>query len=225
MNKKIMIFIVAIILFIALVNISDVGHLLSVDNLVENKEILIDETHAHLLLMMIIYTISYIILVAIGLPVFIVYALAGGLMFGFVWGSVLAMFASLLGATLTFLATRSYLSLYFRNKYGHRLERFEKRLVNKQFRVMLGLRVFPGMPYFIITILAGLSEIGLRDFILATFLGNIPKKLLLVYIGYVLRSVDNLNEIVTPRLILPVVGFTLILVMSYFIRRQRKKGR
>jgi uncharacterized membrane protein YdjX (TVP38/TMEM64 family) len=221
MNKKIIIFLLATILLLIFIVTSDLGHIFTVDNLLENKDQLVKVTQEHFLVSMFTYVLSYVVLVAIGLPVFIVYALAAGLMFGFFMGNILTMGAAFIGAVITFLTTRHILYDYFRNKYGHRLAHMEKRLEDKELKVMLGLRLFPGMPYSIITVMTALSPMKLQNFMLGTFLGNMPKKLLLVYMGFVLRRVDDLSEISTPNLWLPLLGLVLIIVIS-FIKRHKK---
>ncbi|MBN2794517.1 MAG: TVP38/TMEM64 family protein [Clostridia bacterium] len=215
MNKKIIIFLVASIILVTLLVTLDLGNVFTVDNLLENKDELIDITKEHWLISAVIYFISYILLVSIGLPVFIVYALAAGLMFGFVIGSILTVVASFIGAVITFLVTRHLMYDYFRNKYGHRLEKMENRFKNKELKVILGLRLFPGMPYSVITVFAALSPMKIENFMIGTFIGNVPKKLLLVYMGAVTRTLGELYEIKTPKLILPLIGFGLIVLISF----------
>ena len=62
------------------------------------------------------YMAVYIVVTALSLPGAAVLTLAGGLLFGVVWGTVIVSFASTIGATLAFLLSRFLLRSWVQNK-------------------------------------------------------------------------------------------------------------
>lgn len=221
-KKKIGVMIVMIVAFITL-RYFDVGAYLSVETLLNNREKLIVFTSRHYLPTLVIFMVSNILLGAIGVPVFAVYTLAAGLIFGFVEGLILSMTASIVGGYISFYLSRYALSTYFRRKYKHRIEKIESKLKYNQFTVLLGFRLLPGFPYFITNIVAGLSPIDEITFLYSTFLGIIPSTALFIYCGHILRQVSTLKEVLTLANFWPIILILLLAVSAVIIRLKKNK--
>src|SRR5574341_1212928 len=67
------------------------------------------------------YFAVYILVTGLSLPGAAVMTLVGGALFGLLWGTVIVSFASSLGATLAFLASRFVLRDWVRQRFGARL--------------------------------------------------------------------------------------------------------
>lgn len=110
-------------------------------------------------------------------------ALAGGLIFGFVWGSFYIILGALCGGTLSFYLARLYGNT-MREKLSHeKLINFQKSVQKHGFIMILLLRLVPLVPFNIISYSAGFSTIRYRDFFFATLLGMTPGVLVYANIG------------------------------------------
>jgi uncharacterized membrane protein YdjX (TVP38/TMEM64 family) len=70
--------------------------------------------------------LGFVVLFALGTVLFVpgaIFGLAGGVLFGPVWGSVLNLIGATLGATFAFLAARYLAADWVRRRAGRRLER------------------------------------------------------------------------------------------------------
>ena len=76
---------------------------LSLDALAAHRAALGAEVAAHPLAAALIYVLAYTLLVALSLPGGVVMTLAGGLLFGIIWGGTLAVIGASIGAALLFL--------------------------------------------------------------------------------------------------------------------------
>ena len=73
-----------------------------------------------------IYFLIYVATTALSLPGAAILTLAGGALFGNLVGTVTVSFASTIGATLAFLASRYVLRDYVQEKFGNRLRTINK---------------------------------------------------------------------------------------------------
>ncbi len=65
-----------------------------------------------------IYFLAYVAVTGLSLPGAAVMTLAGGAIFGLLWGTVMVSFASTAGATLAFLASRFLLRDWVQERFG-----------------------------------------------------------------------------------------------------------
>ncbi len=74
-----------------------------------------------------VYFAIYVVVTGLSLPGAAILTLAGGVIFGLVWGTVIVSFASTIGATLAFLASRFLLRDWVQRKFGESFEAGERR--------------------------------------------------------------------------------------------------
>ena len=110
-------------------------------------------------------------------------ALAGGLIFGFGWGSVYIILGALCGGTLSFYLSRTYGKKMHQHLSSEKLISFHKNVQNHGFVMILLLRLVPLVPFNIISYSAGFSTIRYGDFFWATLLGMLPGVLVYANIG------------------------------------------
>ena len=100
-------------------------------------------------------------------------SIAAVLMWGWIRGGTVELFAATLGAIPPYLIARSTL----RDWIIARLEthrRTAEILDREGFTLLLLLRVVPIIPYTPLNYIAGLTSLGLRQYVLATFIGILP---------------------------------------------------
>jgi uncharacterized membrane protein YdjX (TVP38/TMEM64 family) len=152
----------------------------------------------------------FTLLSALALPGCSVLALAAGLSMGWVAGTLLVVFASTLGATISFLAARHWWRDAVRRRWGHRLVAIENGLARDGAYYLFSLRVAPVIPYALINPLMGLSAMPLRQFFVVSLLGMLAGSAVYVYAGTVLSEASSWQTLFTPGLMVALAGLALL---------------
>ena len=138
-------------------------------------------------------------------PVLVPLSLIGGAVFGFWLGMALVLAGSLAAATVTFWLGRTVLDAPVRRVMGARAAAFDARVAESGLPALLSLRLTPGLPFFALNLLSGLSRIRLRDYLLVTAPGLMPNTAILVAAGTQIAEIERVRDIVGPRIIAMVV--------------------
>lgn len=196
----------AVLLIIAAVAVGsyfwfDLGRFLTLEALQNNRQSLLDYYAAHTVAMVAGFMAIYIIQTALSLPGAAILSLAAGAIFGPLMGTLYAVIAASIGATLAFLVTRYLLRDLVLTRFGSRLEGMNKELEQRGFNYLLFLRLVPVFPFFLINLAAGLTRLPLRTFVLGTLLGIIPGGFVFVNAGASLATITTLSGIASPRVL------------------------
>ena len=152
-------------------------------------------------LMLSAYFLAYVAVTALSLPGAAVMTLAGGALFGLAVGTVLVSFASSIGATLAFLASRWLLRDWVQARFGDRLAAINAGMANDGAFYLFTLRLVPAFPFFVINLLMGLTPIRTRTFYWVSQIGMLAGTLVYVNAGTQLARIDSLSGILSPGLI------------------------
>jgi uncharacterized membrane protein YdjX (TVP38/TMEM64 family) len=118
-----------------------------------------------------------------------VLTLGAGAVFGVDWGCVYTSAAATLGATAAFLAGR-YLA---RGWVAGKLERhptfaaLDRAVAQDGWKIVGLTRLSPLLPFNLLNYGFGLTQVSLRDYVLATWVGITPGMTLYVYLGSLAR--------------------------------------
>lgn len=140
-------------------------------------------------------------------------ALAGGLLFGVVAGSVLAVIGAMLGSLAGYAIARGLGKETVLRLLGKRGETLEQRLEDAGFKAVFTLRVLPGMPYWPINYAAGALGVRFQVFTIASLIASVPGQVSLVAIGAFLGNPTVLNGAVV------VVAWVVVIVMTIWAWR------
>lgn len=94
-----------------------------------------------------IFSGIYVVLTAVSFPGAAVMTLGAGALFGVVGGTIVVSFASTIGATLAFLASRYLLRDYVEKKFGSRLKSFNAGVEKEGAFYLFTLRLAPVVPF------------------------------------------------------------------------------
>lgn len=119
-----------------------------------------------------------------------VFTLAAGLVYGPLAGAAVAWPSAWLGATLSFLAGRTFARGAVSRAVARRprLAAVEEAVSGDGFRLVLLLRLSPLFPFTLVNYALGISSVRPRDFVLATGVGILPGAFLYAYLGSVLGN-------------------------------------
>lgn len=162
-----------------------------------------------------IYILCFTLLPIAFFPVPVL-ALAAGLLFGFIPGTIYTMVGATLNSAIMFfmakvLAKDAVTSL-LQKKLPEKWSSFLVDLDDKKgFGVIFILRLIPAIPYNLINYGAGLTSIKFSNYMLATFLGILPGTLVFLNIGNQALNIHDPAFIVSIVLLILLTIFSLIL--------------
>ncbi|GAB3487349.1 FAD-dependent oxidoreductase [Marinomonas epiphytica] len=147
----------------------------------------------------------YIIVTALSLPGAVIMTLAAGALFGLGVGTLLVSFASSIGATLAFLASRYLLQDTVQARFGDRLKAFNEGVAKDGAFYLFTLRLVPVFPFFLINLLMGLTKLPAFTFYWVSQLGMLVGTLVYVNAGTQLGQLESLSGILSPSLLFSFV--------------------
>jgi len=125
----------------------------------------------------------YIAVTALSLPGAVIMTVAGGALFGVVTGTVLVSFASSIGATFAFLASRFLLRDWVRARLGEKLKAIDDGIAREGPFYLFALRLVPIFPFWLINLAMGLTSIRTWTFYWVSQLGMLAGTVVYVYAG------------------------------------------
>lgn len=161
---------------------------------------------------MVISFVLDVLINALGFLPSIFFSTANGLLFGVVPGIIISWLAETVGVVLSFMIMR-----YILRDTAHKvIEKSEFLLKVDDFSgknglaVMLFARTIPYFPSGVITALGAISQISLRDYIIANLIGKFPSTALEVIVGHdAVLLQDNLGRLTVVIVAATVVYFLL----------------
>jgi len=147
------------------------------------------------------YFAVYVAVTGLSLPGATLMTLAGGAVFGLLWGTVIVSFASSLGATLAFLASRFVLRDWVRSRFGERVKAIDEGLAKDGAFYLFTLRLLPVVPFFLINLALGLSAMRARTFYWVSQVGMLAGTLVYVNAGTQLARLESPRGILSWQLL------------------------
>ncbi|QSB02591.1 FAD-dependent oxidoreductase [Methylomonas sp. EFPC1] len=181
--------------------IYDLQHYLSLDNLKSQQAVIADYRQNNPLMALALYAALYIAVTALSLPGATILTLAGGAVFGLLWGTLIVSFASSIGATLAFLAARFLFRDWVKSRFGNRLQTIDDGVTRDGAFYLFTLRLVPLFPFFMINLAMGLTPIKTRTFYWVSQVGMLAGTLVYVNAGTQLAKIDSLSGILSPALL------------------------
>jgi len=126
------------------------------------------------------------LVIAMGVPRTII-SILGGMVFGFLSGTILATAAAFAGSVVVIWITRVLGHPLFHQRIGHRLKAIEGHLRNNGFVLVLILRQLP-LPSMLINVLIGLSSIRTSAYVLGSMIGLVPEAAVFALFGSSVRG-------------------------------------
>ncbi len=164
------------------------------------------------------FTALYVLVTTFSLPGATILTLAAGAIFGLFVGTAVVSIASSLGATLTFLISRHLFRDAVRRRYHRRLCIIERGLEKNGPLYLLLLRLTPLVPFFVVNLVMGLTEMRAATFYLVSQVGVLVFTLIFVKAGTRLSQIESIHQIVSPEMLalwlvlglLPLLGKRLL---------------
>ena len=189
----------------------DLGRFLSLDALKANRDHLLSFTEANSGFAAVLFVATYVVVTGLSLPGAVILTLAGGFLFGSLFGTLLVNIGATTGATLAFLAARYLLRDWVEQKFGSKLGSIQEGFANNAFSYLMTLRLIPLFPFFLVNMVSGLTRVSVGTYVAATALGIVPGSFVYAYAGRQLGTINSLKEIASPNVLL---AFTLLGILA-----------
>jgi dihydrolipoamide dehydrogenase len=203
---------VAITLFFAF----DAGRFLTLEYLKASQQQITSYYLGHRLSTIAAFFIFYIALTALSLPGAAIMTIAGGAFFGLVPATIVVSFASSIGATLAFLASRLVLGTWVQKRFGDRLRTINEGIEKDGALYLFAMRLVAVFPFFLINLLMGLTPIRPWTFYWVSQLGMLAGTVVYVNLGTELARIDSLADVLQPGLLF---AFALLGLLPLLARK------
>lgn len=156
---------------------------------------------------MLIYTLATIFF----LPGSII-TLAGGALFGPVWGTLYNLLGATLGATISFWIARYLGADWVDAKTGGRLKQLKQGVEGEGWKFVAFVRLVPLFPFNALNYALGLTRISSWHYVIASFIFMLPGGFAYTYLGYAGREAigggeGTIQKIMLAIALLAIVGF------------------
>ena len=201
MNKGKLAVIVVLALLVVAFLWFDLGRFLNLDYLKARQADIDAFYHEHPVTVLAAYFAAYVAITGLSLPGAAIMTLAGGAVFGLLWGTVVVSFASTLGATVAFVVSRYILRDGIQHRYGDRLKTINAGVERDGAFYLFTMRLVPAFPFFVINLVMGLTPMRTFTFAWVSQVGMLPGTIVYVNAGTQLGRIESLQGILSPTLI------------------------
>jgi uncharacterized membrane protein YdjX (TVP38/TMEM64 family) len=173
----------------ALVFLFDAHHLITLENVVIQRDRFHRFLDEHACLSVLAYVAVYALAVALSLPGGLILTVTGGLLFGALVGGLAAVLAASIGATIVFLIARTAVGETLSERVGPWLGKLSEGFQKEALSYMLFLRLVPVFPFWFVNIAPALLGVPLKTYVIGTVLGILPATFAFASAGAGLDSV------------------------------------
>ncbi len=222
--------VVMIMTAMVLVYVFDLDRFLGFEQLKENRELLLEWVEKHPLIAPCAYMLIYTVAVALSLPGGAVLTVAGGFLFGALFGTLYTVLAATAGATLLFVIASSSLGSALKQRAGPWLAKMQKGFNENATSYLLVLRLIPIFPFWLVNLAPAFLGVRLKTYLLTTFVGIIPGTFVFALIGSGLGSVFDdgdslsLQNVMTPQIIGALIGLAMLSLLPVIYKKFRGRG-
>ena len=219
-----------IVLFLAiyfLFSTFDLKDLTSYEFIKDNREAILKYKDNNIFFLTIIFFIITIFLNVLLTPMLLP-TLIIGFIFGKWLGTLILIFGNTLGGFLLYLLAKTFFSdlveAKFKTKFSKFIDFFNKNetLYFMCFRFIGG----GGTPFPIQNILPVLFNMSYKNYIVATLVGILPTTFVTVALGSGIEKIIDQNAelsflpvIQSPEIYLPIIGFFILLLSTFFVKK------
>ncbi|OIP69571.1 MAG: hypothetical protein AUK43_12200 [Oscillatoriales cyanobacterium CG2_30_40_61] len=121
--------------------------------------------------------------------------LGAGVIFGVVWGSIYVSIGSVIGATFAFLIGRYFAREWVTKKLENyaQFQAIDQAVAQEGWKIVGLTRLSPIFPFNLLNYAFGLTNVSLKDYFLASWIGMLPGTILYVYLGSLIGSLAQLG--------------------------------
>ncbi len=169
----------------------------------------------------VIFVFAYALAAILFLPGSI-FTLAGGVIFGPVWGVFYNLTGATLGAGLSFLIARYLASNLVSERSGSKVKQLINGVEAEGWRFVAFVRLVPLFPFNLLNYALGLTKIRFIEYLVATFIFIIPGCIAYTYIGYAGREAVSGGDGIVNTLLIAIALLAVVVFLPRFIANIRR---
>ncbi len=197
--------------------VSGLSGYLTIDSLKAKRDVLLLWRVQNPVLLVALYFFGYVLSTALAIPGASIFTLAGGLLFGLWWGSLLVSLASTTGATVACVLSRYFFGGWIQRRFRDNLVDINRGFQRDGSLYLLSLRLIPLFPFFMVNLLMGVLPIRLTTFFWVSLVGMFPATFLYVNAGTHLGRVNSVGDILSPGILVSLALLGLIPLLGQWI--------
>jgi uncharacterized membrane protein YdjX (TVP38/TMEM64 family) len=199
----------------------------TLDALRENREVLKTWVAENKTEAVLSFIAAYVAVAAFSLPLGAVLSIAGGYLFGSVFGAAWIVVGATTGATLLFLIAKSSLGEPLRARFAAQVQRMEEGFRQNAFSYLLLLRLVPLFPFWLVNLAPAFLGVPVLTFVITTFVGIIPGAFVFASIGNAANAAFEAGETLDlsigtllsrPDFYIPIVGLAVLSLIPIVYR-------
>ena len=210
-----------------LLSIVDIRDLMSYEFIRSNKDTILDYRRDNFLVLTVmfyIFSIIWVLLLGFAMPLLIF----AGFVFGKWWGILIVLTSTTIGAVLLYLLVGLFFRDIIEKKLAPKFSTLRTFFKRNDITYFMFFRFAGGggTPYAIQNILPILFNMPIKNYFIATFVGSMPSMFVTVSFGSGIENVIDKNAdpniwniIKSPEIYLPIIGFGVLLIIAFFIKR------
>ncbi len=178
---------------------------------------------------MVVFVALYIVVTVLFLPGSIL-TLGAGVVFGVIRGSILVSIAATLGATAAFLVGRYFARDWVAAKIegNAKFSAIDRAVADEGWKIVGLTRLSPIFPFNLLNYAFSITQVSLRDYFFASWIGMMPGTVMYVYIGSLAGDLATLGadgrERGAAEWTLYVVGLAATVAVTLFVTRVARRA-
>ena len=149
---------------------------------------------------------------------------ASGAIFGWQFGSVLVVLAATLGSLGPYLLARYLFRDYLRNRYATVFKKVDQGMEQAGWTYLLSARLSAVFPFYVLNIVSGVTNITIRHYVSATFLGIIPATVVYSFAGSQIGTTTKVSELLSRGVVLSLILLALLPLVAKWVASKLKKS-
>jgi pyruvate/2-oxoglutarate dehydrogenase complex dihydrolipoamide dehydrogenase (E3) component/uncharacterized membrane protein YdjX (TVP38/TMEM64 family) len=215
-NRGKLLLLVVLVAAIAAFIAFDLGRFFTLEQFRAQQSAIEAYRQAHPVQTALVFFVVYVAVTALSLPGAALMTLVAGAIFGLLWGTVIVSFASSIGATLAFLASRFLFRDAIQRRFGDKLRAINQGIEKEGAFYLFTLRLVPAFPFFVINLVMGLTPLPTRTFYWVSQVGMLLGTIVYVNAGTQIGQIESLRGILSPTLL---ISFALLGVFPLIAKK------
>ena len=153
-----------------------------------------------------------------------VLTLAGGAIFGPIWGTLYNLTGATIGAGIAFLLARYLASDWVEKKTGGRLAQLKGGVEEEGWRFVAFVRLVPLFPFNVLNFAMGLTRIKFLHYLVTSYICMFPGAVAYTYLGYAGREAAAGGDGLIQKALLALALIAISLFLPRVIKRLRNKS-
>ena len=205
----------------------DIKDLMSYEFIRLNKDIILKYKNENFLFLTVVFfafCIIWVLLLGFAMPLLIF----AGFVFGKWWGILIVLTSTTIGASLLYVLVGYFFRETIEEKLAPKFSKLREFFKKNDIIYFMSYRFVGGggTPYSIQNVLPILFDMSLKNYVIATFIGSMPSMFVTVALGSGIESVIDQNAelsissvLLSPEIYIPIIGFFIILIIAFFIKK------